>query len=104
MVLFRGVFERQFLKKIPGIAQMHLSRLAYQWEVRINRAIEEIRDQALTYVQKELSTMEALLLRTAGQTEDIRAALKGLDSGLVNLEYGNGSGSTDPGLLPGKES
>ena len=86
MVIFRGVFERQFLKKIPGIAQMHLSRLAYQWEVRINRTIEEIRDQALTYVQEELSTIDALLSRTAGQTDDIRAALGDLERGLTTLD------------------
>jgi hypothetical protein len=86
MVIFRGVFERQFLKKIPGIAQMHLSRLAYQWEVRINRTIDEIRDQALTYVQEELSTIDALLSRTAGQTDDLRAALGDLERGRTTLD------------------
>jgi GTP-binding protein EngB required for normal cell division len=74
MPIFRRTFERHFTKKIPGIAQMHLSRLAYQWEVRINKAIEGIRDQALKYVQDELSTIDALLSRAAGKTEEIREA------------------------------
>ncbi|MGD0234219.1 MAG: dynamin family protein [Syntrophorhabdales bacterium] len=86
MVIFRGVFEKKFLRKIPGIAQMHLSRLAYQWEVRINRTIEGIRGEALTYVQGELSTIDGLLSRTAGRTDEIRAALRGLERGLASLE------------------
>jgi hypothetical protein len=80
------VFEKKFLRKIPGIAQMHLSRLAYQWEVRINRTIEGIRGEALTYVQGELSTIDGLLSRTAGRTDEIRAALRGLERGLASLE------------------
>jgi GTP-binding protein EngB required for normal cell division len=81
MVIFRGVFERHFLKKVPGIAQMHLSRLAYQWEIRINRIIEEARDQALKYVQDELATIDALLSRTAGQSEEIRKTIDELRDG-----------------------
>jgi GTP-binding protein EngB required for normal cell division len=85
MVIFRGVFERQFLKKVPGIAQVHLSRLAYQWEVRINKTIEQIRDQALTYVQEELSTIDGLLSRTAGHTDDIREAIEDLERSLGDV-------------------
>jgi GTP-binding protein EngB required for normal cell division len=85
MIVFRGVFERHFLSKIPGIAQMHLSRLAYQWEVRVNRTIEEVRDQALKYVQDELATIDALLSRTAGQSEEIRKTIHELRQGLQEL-------------------
>ena len=85
MIVFRGVFERHFLSKVPGIAQMHLSRLAYQWEIRINRTIEEIRDQALKYVQDELATIDGLLSRTAGQSEEIRKTIDELRAGLQEL-------------------
>ncbi|HUJ88658.1 MAG TPA: hypothetical protein VLX12_00575, partial [Syntrophorhabdales bacterium] len=85
MAIFRGVFEKHFSAKIPGVAQMHLSRLAYQWEVRINRTIEEIKDQALKYVQDELSTIEALLSRTAGQSDEIRTTMNELQQGLQEL-------------------
>ncbi len=81
MVVFRGVFEKHFLSKIPGIAQMHLSRLAYQWEVLINKTIEDIRDQALKYVQNEVATIDGLLSRTAGQSEEIRKAIDDLRGG-----------------------
>ncbi|MGD0232467.1 MAG: dynamin family protein [Syntrophorhabdales bacterium] len=91
MFIFRGVFEKQFLKKVPGIAQMHLSRLAYQWEVRINKAIEEIRDQALKYVRDELATIDALLSRTAGQSGDIRKTINEVRGGLQDLTGSTGA-------------
>ena len=75
MFIFRGLFERHFLGKMPAIAQMHLSRLAYQWEVRINKVIQQIRDQAIQYVQDELSTIDALLSQAAGQTEEVRKSM-----------------------------
>ena len=86
MFIFRGLFERHFLGKMPAIAQMHLSRLAYQWEVRINKVIQQMRDQAIQYVQDELSTIEALLSGTAGQTDDIRRALRDIESDLTKLD------------------
>jgi hypothetical protein len=85
MTLFKGIFARHFLKKIPGIAQVHLSRLAYQWEVRVNRTIEGIRDQALMYVQDELATIDGLLSRTAGQSKEIRKTIDELRDGLQEL-------------------
>jgi len=72
MFIFRGVFERQFLKKIPQVADIHLSRLAYQWEVRINKTIEDVKEQALAYVRDELSTIDALLSQVSGRTDEIR--------------------------------
>jgi hypothetical protein len=85
MFIFRRVFERHFLKGISGIVEMHLSRLAYQWEVRINTTIEDVREQALRYVREELSTIDALLSGTTGQADDIKAVLRGLEDGLTKL-------------------
>jgi len=73
MFIFRKVFERHFLKQIPRVTDIHLSRLAYQWEVRINKAIDEIKDQALEYVRNELTTIDSLLSQAGGQTDRIRA-------------------------------
>jgi GTP-binding protein EngB required for normal cell division len=78
MFIFRGPFERHFLGKMPAVARMHLSRLAYQWEMRINKVIEQIRDQAIEYVEDELSTIDALLSQTAGQTEKVRKSMSGI--------------------------
>jgi GTP-binding protein EngB required for normal cell division len=72
MFIFRRLFEKNFLSKIAHEVEANLSRLAAQWEDRINRSIEEMRKQALKYVQDELATIDALLSRTRGQSEEIR--------------------------------
>ncbi len=61
MPIFRKPFESHFRKLIPKTVEAHLSRLAYQWEIRINKTIDEVRDQAMEYVKDELSTIDALL-------------------------------------------
>jgi glutamyl-tRNA reductase len=71
MFIFRRLFEKNFLSKIPHEVEANLSRLAAQWEDKINRTIEEMRKQALTYVQEELTTIDALLSRTQGQSGEI---------------------------------
>ncbi len=72
MFLFRRAFEKHFLKEIPRVVDIHLSRLAYQWEIRINKTIAEIRKQALEYVRNELSTIDALVSQSGGRTDEIR--------------------------------
>ncbi len=72
MFLFRRLFERHFLQGIPKEVEINLSRLAYQWEKNVNNAIEAMRIQAIIYIQEELATIEALLSRTQGQTDDIK--------------------------------
>ncbi|MCX5857820.1 MAG: hypothetical protein NTZ57_07945, partial [Deltaproteobacteria bacterium] len=70
MFIFRRFFERHFVKGVSREAEMNLSRLGAQWERRINDAIDAMRKQAITYVQEELATIEALLSGTQGQTDD----------------------------------
>jgi len=72
MFIFRKFFENHFIEDLPKEVEINLSRLAYQWEKRINAAIEAMRAQAITYVQEELATIEVLLSQTEGQTEEIR--------------------------------
>ncbi len=76
MFTFRGLFEKHFLKQVPLVTDIHLSRLAYQWEVRINKKITEIKNLALDYVRNELSTIESLLSQNNGKTDDIRRLTK----------------------------
>jgi len=91
MFIFRKAFERHFVKDIPRAVEIHLSRLAYQWEVRVNRAIEDVLEQALRYVREEITTIDTLLSGTSGQTGEIRAALEDLECGFADL---NGGGRT----------
>jgi len=85
MFIFRGVFEKHFLKQIPRIVEIHLSRLAYQWEVRINKTIDEIAEQGLKYVSDELSTIDAIVSKTVRDTENIRSMMLDLQKGVKTL-------------------
>ena len=85
MFIFRGLFEKHFISEIPRETVANLSRLAVQWEDRINRAIEEMRKQVINYVKEELSTIDALLSKTQGQTEEIREAIQKLSEALQGL-------------------
>ena len=78
MFIFRPLFENHFLNQVPNIVVVNLSRLAAQWEDRINKAIEEMKKQALKYVQDELATIESLLSKPRGQTEEIRRTIEKL--------------------------
>jgi GTP-binding protein EngB required for normal cell division len=84
MFIFRGVFARNFLAKIPWEVEVNLSRVAAQWETRINRAIDAMRKQAVLYVEEEFATMEALIARTHGRTEEIKNMIAELEN-QINL-------------------
>ena len=78
MFIFRPLFERHYLNEVPNEVFVNLSRLAAQWEDRINKAIDGMKKQALKYVQDELATIEALLSRSKGQTEEIQRVIEEL--------------------------
>jgi GTP-binding protein EngB required for normal cell division len=80
MFIFRSAFEKHFLNQVPWAVEVNLSRLAYQWEVRVNKAIEEIKNKALAYVQDELSTVESLLSKAHGQTDELQESIRKLQS------------------------
>jgi GTP-binding protein EngB required for normal cell division len=86
MLIFRRLFERHYFGLVPGEVVVNLSRLAAQWEDRINKAIEGMKKQALKYVQDELATIESLLSKAHGQTDEIRRTMEELQEGLKRLE------------------
>jgi len=86
MCIFRGVFEKHFQKQIPRVVEIHLSRLAYQWEVRINKVIEEMKNQALQYVHDEIATIDALLSQASGQTDTIKSLIRDLQEKMEALK------------------
>jgi len=89
MFIFRRLFEKDFISKIDREVETNLARLAAQWEVRINRTIEEVKRQATRYVREELATIESLLSSTHGRTEEIKAKIADLKIGLEQLNQGN---------------
>lgn len=82
MAIFRGIFEKHFLRNVPRVADIHISRLAYQWEVRINKTIDDMKNHALHYVREELSTVSSLLSREGGKSQDISDLVKNLEDQL----------------------
>jgi hypothetical protein len=86
MLIFRPFFESRFRNQLPAIVRTHLSRLAYQWEVRINRTIGDLRDEALMYIRNEIATIGGLLCENTGRTEDIHKISAELEENLMDLE------------------
>jgi len=85
MFIFRRFFERHYLNQVPTIVVVNLSRLAAQWEDRINKAIDGMKKQALKYVQDELATIESLLSEAHEQTDEIRRTMGELKGQLEQL-------------------
>jgi len=85
MFIFRGLFERHYLNQVPNIVVVNLSRLAAQWEDRINKAIDEMKRQSLKYVQDELATIESLLSKAHGQTDEIRQTMNEIEGKFKQL-------------------
>jgi hypothetical protein len=79
MIFFRRIFERHFIQGVPKEVEINLSRLAYQWEKSANNATEAMRTQTINYIHEELSTIDALLSRTHGQTDDIKNLISQLE-------------------------
>jgi hypothetical protein len=85
MFIFRSMIERHYFNQISWQVTVNISRLAAQWEERINRAIEGMRKQALKYVQDELTTIESLLSQVQGQTDQIRRTMNEIGSQMKSL-------------------
>jgi len=85
MFLFRGLFERHFLNQLPNLIVINFSRLAAQWEMQINRAIEDIRARAMAYIRDEIATIDALLSQTGNKTETIKNLTDRLEAELARL-------------------
>lgn len=78
MTLFRRFFERHFLGEIPWASEVNISRLAAQWETRINRAIDSMKQQAIRYIEEELATVESLLGQTPERTAELEELVQSL--------------------------
>ena len=85
MAIFRGHFERHLINQLANQVYVNTSRLASQWEERINRAIEEMRKQAANYIRDEMATIEALLSQNPGRTEDIMRMTTELETAVSRL-------------------
>jgi hypothetical protein len=65
--------------------EVNLSRLAAQWETRINKAIDEMCRQALAYIKDEIDTIDALLSENQGNTNEISELASALQRYLADI-------------------
>jgi len=82
MFIFRPLFERHFLRLVYREVFVNFSRLGAQWEMSINRTIEDMRKQASRYIREEIQTIESLLSQTQGQSEEIAGMMSKLEEAL----------------------
>ena len=78
MRIFHSLFERHFLRLIPWEAEKNLSRLAVQWADAVNGSIESLASQSMESMEKELTTIQALISKANDQRADIEFALQQL--------------------------
>jgi len=86
MFIFKPLFERHYLNQIPWVVEVNISRLAAQWEERINQAIEDICTQALEYVREETTTIESLLAKAVEGDLPISRQITELEKELQNIK------------------
>lgn len=87
MFIFRKAFERYFVKQIPWAVQMNLSRLAYQWEKSINKAIDSIKEQALQHIKNEIETVDKLIYQDREATVLLESRIKKLKDMMIFSDY-----------------
>jgi hypothetical protein len=75
MGLFSPLFDRHFLGLIPWEVEKNLARLANQWAEAAEACIDGLVAQALAFMRRELSTLEALTLPSTGSEKALQQAL-----------------------------
>lgn len=71
MIIYRKIFRRFFLNRIPAEVEKNLHRLTSDLTEKINKEMDNLMKQALGYMNKELKTIESLLSEDKGDSIDI---------------------------------
>jgi len=71
MFLFRGVFHRYFYKLIAGELEKNIHRLTSGLTERINKEMDNLMAQALSYMNDEVRMIENLLVESKGGSDYI---------------------------------
>ena len=77
MFIYKNIFRRYFLRQIPYEVEKNLYRLTSNMNDKINKEMDKLMAQALTYMSEELKTIEMLLSENKGDSSDI---LKRMDN------------------------
>lgn len=88
MWLVKGALERHFAGKVPYIVEKNLSRLASQWEERVNAAIGKVGKEAQRRLDELVETVDRLTASCGEAAPQISADLARLSSALADAEGG----------------
>lgn len=80
MRLLGRLFHRHFRRRIPWEVEKNLLRLASDWSDASCKAIADLLEQGLRFVQSEIATLEGLLGRPTSEVSEIQDGLTLLDS------------------------
>jgi len=76
MPLVKGIVENHFRRRIADVVFKNLSRLASQWEQKINPALAAMEKEALGRLDDLVATLERLLASAGQQAPQIRQDLE----------------------------
>ncbi|MCL6546526.1 MAG: dynamin family protein [Bryobacteraceae bacterium] len=76
MPLVKGIVENHFRRRIADVVFKNLSRLASQWEQKINPALTAMEKEALGRLDDLVATLERLLASAGQQAPQIRRDLE----------------------------
>lgn len=76
MPLVKGIVENHFRRRIADVVFKNLSRLASQWESRVNTALIQMEKEALRRLEDLVATLERLLTSAGEQAPLIRRDLE----------------------------
>jgi GTP-binding protein EngB required for normal cell division len=80
MLVFRPLLERHFLQRLPWEAEKNLARLANQWADAVAVSIDTLADQAVAFMENELTSLQRLVTDAPDRLTEIQAALASLRS------------------------
>jgi hypothetical protein len=83
MPLFGWFFHWHFLEVVPWEVDKNLRGLNAEWYGSVVAAVNDLREQALTWVRMEIATLTQLLDRQSDEVPAIQESLRRLESGLT---------------------
>ncbi len=100
MPIFKGVVENHFRREIVDTVFKNLSRLASQWEGKVNAALSQMEKEAVRRLDDLVATIEHLVASAGQEAPRIRedlAALERARGRLADVSPAGGAPSPAPG-------
>jgi hypothetical protein len=75
MRIFRPLVTRNFVSRLPWHMDVSLSRLASQWKEALSNSMDNVAQQAIDFINKEIDTVENLLISAPDRHHEIENAI-----------------------------